>query len=318
MRLPVTDFFDARELYRYALDEVIRFGHTVSPRGRATREILGARLRLEDPDHNIPFIQARKLNFHFMVAEWLWIMTGQHELEMIAPYNGQISHFSDDGIAMSGAYGPRFVNQLPYVLDKLRSDRDSRQAVISIWQPNPRPSKDIPCTVSLQYLLRDDQLHAITYMRSNDLWLGFPYDLFTFTQLQRYIAMLLDVQVGRYHHHVGSLHLYEEHLVKAEVARNEWNAEVVPPDIPNFDVQQLCQSPLLTPMTKYFRTMYDGVTRLGTEHKVDMASWSEMNAASMPAPWDDYMRLLAHRFHKRDELLPEIWRLRMGLGCQTS
>jgi thymidylate synthase len=50
-----------------------------------------------------------------------------------------------------------------------------------------------------------------TTMRSNDVWLGLPYDLFTATILQELMAGWLGVELGTYHHHVDSLHLYAQH-----------------------------------------------------------------------------------------------------------
>lgn len=54
-----------------------------------------------------------------------------------------------------------------------------------------------------------------TYMRSNDLWMGFPNDVFQFTAIQVYLAMRLGYQLGSYTHIAGSLHLYERDAKKA-------------------------------------------------------------------------------------------------------
>src|SRR5260370_41880706 len=55
-------------------------------------------------------------------------------------------------------------------------------------------------------------------MRSNDAWLGLPYDVFTFTRIQAYVAAAVGVEPGRYTHTVGSLHLYERDWERAEDA----------------------------------------------------------------------------------------------------
>ena len=105
------------------------------------------------------------------------------------------------------------VNQLEYVLRVLKESPESRQAVIHIKEPRntfENPTDDLNCTVCLQFFIRDRKLYMTTYMRSNDLWLGFPYDVFNFTALQIYIAMQLDVELGTYTHISGSLHLYEK------------------------------------------------------------------------------------------------------------
>ena len=75
-----------------------------------------------------------------MAAEALWILSGDNKVETIAPYNKNIKQFSDDGIIFQGAYGPRIISQLDYVIESLRKDRESRQAVLTIWNPNPKPS----------------------------------------------------------------------------------------------------------------------------------------------------------------------------------
>jgi hypothetical protein len=53
-------------------------------------------------------------------------------------------------------------------------------------------------------------------MRSNDVWLGAAYDFFQFTRVQIAMASVLGIQTGTYAHHVGSLHIYEQHYDAAE------------------------------------------------------------------------------------------------------
>jgi thymidylate synthase len=67
----------------------------------------------------------------------------------------------------------------------------------------------------MQFFVRERKLDAVVYMRSNDIYLGLPYDVFVFTMLQELFALELGLELGRYHHMVGSLHLYEADIVKA-------------------------------------------------------------------------------------------------------
>lgn len=53
-------------------------------------------------------------------------------------------------------------------------------------------------------------------MRSNDAFKGLPHDVFAFTMLQEIMAMKLGVELGAYHHSVGSLHLYDTEKNKAK------------------------------------------------------------------------------------------------------
>jgi thymidylate synthase len=76
--------------------------------------------------------------------------------------------------------------------------------------------RDVPCTIALQFILRSGLLSMVTYMRSNDVLWGLPHDIFAFTMIQEIVARHLGVDVGSYVHMVGSLHLYEDHLERAE------------------------------------------------------------------------------------------------------
>lgn len=113
------------------------------------------------------------------------------------------------------------VDQLDHVRRLLCSDPDSRQAVIQLYDPQRDTvgHRDVPCTLNYRFFVRRGRLEMHTTMRSNDVWLGLPYDLFTATMLHELMADWLGVELGTYHHHVDSLHLYAQHdHAAAEVA----------------------------------------------------------------------------------------------------
>jgi thymidylate synthase len=150
-----------------------------------------------------------------MVAEWLWVALGRNRLADLARYNSKMAAFSDDGLTLAGAYGPRLRPQLPY-LHRALADPDSRQAVATIWTPAPPASRDLPCTLALQFLLRRGRLHLIVTMRSSDAWLGIPYDFFTFSMLQSSLAGTLGAERGWIQFNLGSSHLYYEDHKRAQ------------------------------------------------------------------------------------------------------
>lgn len=189
--------------------------YLVCPRGLRCAEMSGLSIYISDLRQNILVHPARHLNYRFMVAEWLWIALGRDDLEPLARYNSVMRNFSDDGQALAGAYGPRLFPQWPWVHQLLEDDPDTRQAVVSIWTPRPTVSKDIPCTIALQFLQRDGRLNCIAAMRSSDAWLGLPYDVFCFSQLTNCLAGELGVEPGWLQLNLGSSHLYEEHWEKA-------------------------------------------------------------------------------------------------------
>jgi thymidylate synthase len=166
------------------------------------------------------------LNPAFALAETIWILSGSDD-PWIYQFNAALRGFTDDGV-LQGAYGPRMrrwgsapggiagvhvgvVDQLGAVLTLLRDDPDSRRAVIQLFDParDFLGHRDVPCTLGYRFYLRGGRLHMHTSMRSQDLWLGFAYDVFAATVLQELLAGWLGADVGEYHHYVDSLHLYE-------------------------------------------------------------------------------------------------------------
>jgi thymidylate synthase len=210
------------DLYPLTIVAVLRDGEPTSPRGIPTREILGAHLRIDRPRKRVLDVEGRIPNPAFAVAEALWILSGSDD-GWIFDYNSQLMRYADCGV-LRGAYGPRLrrwgaqEDQLRRVVDLLLRDRDSRQAVVQIFDPSRdwAGAKDVPCTVGHRFFVRSGRLHLHTTMRSQDLWLGMPYDIFANTLLQELMAGWLGLEVGRYDHFVDSLHLYEHDVVEAE------------------------------------------------------------------------------------------------------
>lgn len=198
-------------------------GMRVSPRNSGTREVLGVSLHLIEPRARLLCAPpARILNPAYAAAETVWILSGS-DAPWIFDYNSRLRQYADDGV-LRGAYGPRLrnwagkVDQLHRVVDVLKADRDSRRAVIQLYDPSrdAHGHKDVPCTLGFRFHLRDGRLHMSTTMRSQDVWTGMPYDVFTFTVLHELVAGWLGVEPGVYHHHVDSLHIYECDMDKAD------------------------------------------------------------------------------------------------------
>jgi len=207
--------------WRKLLCDILDNGHPVAPRGQPTLEVLHVNKVTVDMARAVVTDPRRKLSYQFQCAEALWILAGDNRLEPLTKYVKRMADFSDDGVTLAGAYGPRVVSQLDYVVNALRTDRDTRQAVLSIWTPCPAPSKDIPCTISMVFSIRDNRLYQHVMMRSSDAWMGIPYDMFSFSciglrVLCAYNAPLLStascIVPGALTISMTSSHLYERDL----------------------------------------------------------------------------------------------------------
>ena len=184
-------------------------------------EVLNAITVIKDPTRGIVQSDIRKMPMRYAVGELIWYLSGNPTLRAIQNYTSAWDRMSDNGLTVNSNYGwcikhKYDFDQWEYVKSLFLNDINTRQAVLHIKTADDRPSKDVNCTVCIQFLLREGKLHATVYMRSNDIWMGFPYDVFSFTALQIKMAMELGVDIGTYTHIAGSLHLYERNGMDGE------------------------------------------------------------------------------------------------------
>lgn len=211
--------------------------HFEASKGQLT-EISGVLLKIQNPRTRLSRTEMRGRLFSCL-GELMWYLAGTNKLAFIEYYIPEY-HASANGKIVYGGYGPRLFgkganNQVFNVIKLLQTKRTSRQAVIQLFGAADllEPKNDIPCTCSMQFMIRNDKLHMFTNMRSNDAYLGLPHDIFTFTMLQEIIARALGVEVGEYKHAVGSLHLYDRDIKSAEQYLSEdWQSEIPMPAMP--------------------------------------------------------------------------------------
>ena len=216
------------------LNNILLYGKDVSPRGIKTKEIPQHTLEINmrKPVLTIP---ERKLSYCFMAAEAYWILSGDNKVETLSPFNKNIAKYSDDGKVFFGAYGPRIKSQLKYVVDALEKDNNTRQAGLTIWRENPPVTKDVPCTVSIFFSIRNALLNCHVFMRSSDVWLGIPYDVFNFSMLAHNVCCLLedDIRPGTLYLTAASSHLYSDNF-DAAINIVETGTVIHQPDTPGY------------------------------------------------------------------------------------
>lgn len=203
---------------------------------------------IENPSDRYVTIKERKWNKILPFAESLWLALGINDLNSLpGNYVKNLYNFSDNGYTWRAAYGPRmrsysgdsvdyqlsdknsvlyknrhydYVDQFKFVIDTLKKDLSSRQALITIHDPvkddfdkcgNLKITKDQPCTRSVHFQVNHNgELDVITHLRSNDCLWGFSaVNVFNFALMQEYMANILGLKIGNYYHLVDNFHYYE-------------------------------------------------------------------------------------------------------------
>lgn len=162
------------------------------------------------------------------------MVSGRNDVKPLKHFISNYDQFSDDGHTLHGAYGYRLRHhfkrdQIEAAVDELTISPESRRVVLTLYDPDDLglDSKDIPCNTQVTLRRVDGRLEMTVSNRSNDLWLGVPYNWFVFRVLQHLIADRLGISCGVQRHVSSCLHLYEKDFIAANrAATNNRNVDL--------------------------------------------------------------------------------------------
>ncbi len=175
--------------------------------GRLCREVLNLLISVENPLKNItdPIDILNRFK--------IWRYPPLDEIALIM-LNSKLA------IDYEYSYGPRLfnfnksVNQIEdFIIPLLTSDKTSRRASVSLWDPNKDSSlvkKSVPGLMMIDFKLRDNKLNMTAIIRSNDMFFGWPANVYQLFVLQDYIAKKLKCEIGKLDTFSNSAHIFED------------------------------------------------------------------------------------------------------------
>jgi thymidylate synthase len=185
---------------------------------RDTKTLFNIGFYLEEPLENSINIDYRKWSKKYAEREWDWYLSGDPSAVEISKHAPIWKNHMDDKGHVRSNYGWQWNrnNQLRNIIDILKIDKNTRQAVLSIYDGKEITTYgyDTPCTNSIHFQIINDELCMTVNMRSNDLWFGFCNDQYCFSELQKMVAEELNLTVGWYYHFASNMHLYNDYLNK--------------------------------------------------------------------------------------------------------
>jgi len=244
------------DVYYQLLRDITEHGRKIVTRGKTCLELPEPiTLEYTRPGFCWMRIPGRKFNPFFALAEVMWILSGNGNVEWISYFNKRMRDYSDGKEDFHGAYGVRirkwiaswsnyaYIDQIECAVNKLRKDPFSRQAVISLWDPdrdNPHAnmqSKDIPCNNLVYYSLRNEELEQTVVIRSNDVVWGTPYNAIQFTHLQALVAGMLGARMGKLTYVIQNLHYYldEYKPTLSNLLEQAYEKRIQAESIPSFE-----------------------------------------------------------------------------------
>lgn len=262
-----------------------------------TRELLGVALRIRSPRARLSRSETRGKAFS-AIGELLWYLSKRNDLDFIKPYVRAYEREADEDGTIHGAYGPRLfamrdmIDQIGSVTALLKQRPQSRRAVIQLFNAEDIASghKEVPCTTTMQFFLREGRLHMAATLRSNDAYKGLPHDVFCLTMLQEMMACRLQVELGEYFQFVGSMHVYTNDLEKLPAYINE-------------GYHKLTEMPAMPASDPFVNV----VALLDSERRIRAGERFDASAVFSDAYWADIVRLLqAFWANDNEERLDEL------------
>ncbi len=211
------------------------------------------------PTERVLFCPLRRANPYFHLMETVWMFAGEKKVGWLEDFNSNITSFAEDDNNINGAYGHRWINhfgfsQIDFVVGRLASDPDTRQAVIDMYDPNEdrwEHLRDRPCNTHIYFRRRGSCLDMTVCNRSNDVvWGMCGANAVHMTYLHELVAAATNMAVGHYHVMSNNLHIYERHWPLLSAAGSGRAHDY-------YEKLEVCPLPLVAPGEDWQRLLED-------------------------------------------------------------
>jgi len=208
--------------------------------GTGTRSVFGRQVRY-DLAEGFPLLTTKKLHIRSILHELLWFLSGETNIRYLKENGVSIwdEWATPDG-ELGPVYGAQWRNwqgadgktydQILALVEGLKNNPDSRRHIINGWNVALLPDEKQkpwenaaagrmalpPCHVLYQFYVANGKLSASLYIRSNDLFLGNPYNTASLAFLTHMLAQQCDLDVGEIVLSIGDAHIYSNHFDQVE------------------------------------------------------------------------------------------------------
>ena len=201
--------------------------------GTGTLSVFGYQMRF-DLQKGFPIVTSKKVYFKGLAVEMLWFLKGGTNIKYLVDNNVHIwDAWADSDGNLGPVYGKQWIrwqgkddreiNQIQNVIDSIKTNPDSRRHIVNAW--NVADIEDMalpPCHMFYQFWVGPQssnsprKLSCSLYIRSNDLFLGAPFNIAEYALLTHMIAQQCDLEVGELVYTIGDAHVYLNHIEQIE------------------------------------------------------------------------------------------------------
>mgnify|MGYP001121505970 CR=1 FL=1 len=191
--------------------------------GTGTLSAFGYQMRFDLQD-GFPLVTTKKTYFKGLAIEMLWFLKGATNTKYLTDNNVHIwDAWADEEGNLGPVYGKQWINwnsnggpginQIQKVIDSIKNNPDSRRHIVNAWNVSDLENMALPpCHMFYQFWVGNGKLSCQLYVRSNDLFLGAPFNIAEYALLTHMIAQQCDLDVGELVYTIGDAHVYLNHL----------------------------------------------------------------------------------------------------------
>ena len=195
--------------------------------GTGTRSVFGHQMRFDLAD-GFPLVTTKKTFFKGLAVEMLWFLKGDTNTRYLVENGVHIwDAWADDDGNLGPVYGKQWVrwagpdgeaiNQIERLVDGIRTNPDSRRHIVNAWNVSDLSRMALPpCHMFYQFYVGNGRLSCQLYVRSNDLFLGAPFNIAEYALLIHMIAAQCDLDPGELVYTIGDAHIYANHMDQIE------------------------------------------------------------------------------------------------------
>lgn len=228
--------------YLELMQEILECGTSKDDRtGTGTMSVFGRQMRF-DLSEGFPLVTTKKLHLRSIIHELLWFLNG----------DTNISYLNDEGVTIwdewateEGELGPLYgaqwrnwptkdgatIDQISRVIEAIKQSPNSRRNIVSAWNVEYLPDESMSpqanvrngrmalaaCHALFQFYVANNRLSCLLYARSQDYFLGTPFNIASYALLTHMVAQQCDLEVGDFVWTGGDVHLYNNHISQAKL-----------------------------------------------------------------------------------------------------
>lgn len=228
--------------------------------GTGTVSLFGKSLSFDLTDMNVPALTTKRLAKNAVLHELLWFISGStnskeleeknvkiwegntsrafldsrgldyEEGDIGAGYGFQWRHFGADYDGMDKDYTGQGIDQLKEVIQLIREEPDSRRIIMTAWNPSALNKMALPpCHMFIQFYVNGTNLEAQMYQRSADVFLGLPFNIYSYSVLTHLIAHVSGLTATKLTMCLGDAHIYSDHIdqIKTQLDRTPFGDSIL-------------------------------------------------------------------------------------------